>query len=556
MSSDASTDDNRPLTDGSLLGGRYRLGELLGVGSSAAVFAATDVTVEDGPPLAVKVLHAHLCQNPDVLVAFHREGKASTTVRHPLVVRVEAWGDHDAGGISVGWLALERIDGDTLLEIVDGRGRLSPEEAVEVMYGVLDGLEAIHAVGLVHRDLTPRNVLISGASDGPITRDHVHIADLGLADVTGGTALVADREVVGTPAYISPEQVTGEAVDPRADLYQAGALLYYLLVGQPPYPRETTAKIVHAHLYAPPPVPSAHVGEAAPLDRVVTRAMSKKPAARYQSAAEFGEALDLAWRPVTATSAEPPVAMTAVMPAVSTPAQYLPVAAVTPSPQPYRRQRTDNRAGLVAALVLALLVLVPVLQTILPGSASASGATSASPTPTGMAVVPLLSGTVEEAQAALTGQGFVVGQVTPRDSGEAAGRLLEQHPEPGSMSPRGSAVDLVVASGSNVVPPVAGLSVTAAIAALKASGFVPAAGGLSASSRVGSSSPAAGVVKKLGTTVALVVVTPSATPTPSPTVESPTPAPAVTPSTPPPSTRTSTSPTPSRTATSSVSGGA
>jgi serine/threonine-protein kinase len=554
MSSDASADDHGPLTDGSLLGGRYRLGELLGVGSSAAVFAATDVTDEDGPLLAVKVLHAHLCQNPDVLVAFHREGKASATVRHPRVVRVEGWGDHDAGGISVGWLALERVDGDNLLEVVNGRGRLTPDEAVEVMYGVLAGLEAIHAAGLVHRDITPRNVLISGAGEGPITRDCVHIADLGLADVTGRTARVADREVVGTPAYISPEQVTGESVDARADLYQAGALLYFLLVGHPPYPRETTALIVHAHLYAPPPVPSAHVLAAASLDRVVTRAMSKKPAARYQSAVEFREALDVAWRPTSGVATPvAAVAMTAVLPTASTPASYLPVAAVAPAPAAYRRGRSNNKAGVIAAVVIGLLVLVPVLQTIIPGSASAAGASSASPSQTVMAVVPRLAGTVDEAQAALTAQGFVVGQVSPRDSSETAGQLLEQHPEPGSMSRRGSAVDLVVASGSNVVPPVAGLSVTAAIAALKASGFVAASGGLSPSSKVGGSSPAAGQVKKLGTTITLVVVvTPSATtPTPSP-VDSPTPSasPSAAASTTKPST-----PTASPTATSSASGG-
>ena len=486
------------------------------------MFAAVDVTAGEGdPPIAVKVLHAHLCQGRDTLMAFLREGRAASAVRDPSVVGVYGWGTHEAGGLSVGWLALERIDGDNLSDIVQVQGALPVCEAVEVMLGVLDGLEAIHAAGLVHRDVTPRNVLITSGGDGAITSDRVHVADLGLADVTGRTARIGDREVAGTPAYISPEQVLGQGVDARADLYQAGALLYLLVTGQTPYPRSTTEKIIHAHLYAPPPVPSAHVREAAPLDRVVTRALSKQPAARFQSVAEFREALRAALpRAIPLSPVACAIDATAVLTAAATPASYLPVAPIAIAPGPYLRSRSDNRMGIVAAVVIALLVMVPVVQTLLPGAASAASTlppTSPSASAPATAVVPLLSGTLRDATDALSAQGFVVGQVTSRNSNQVEGRLLEQHPAPGSLSPRGSAVDLVVSTGRNAVPQLTGLTVAAVTAQLKAAGFT-VAGQVSSGSLVGGSSPAGGQVVRVGTTVTLVASMPRPTPTPSPSV--------------------------------------
>ena len=557
MSTDASVDADSGLADGSLLGGRYRLGELLGVGSSAAVFAAVDVTAgEDDPPIAVKVLHAHLCQDRDTLMAFLREGKAASTVRDPGVVRVFGWGTHEAGGLSVGWLALERIDGDNLSDIVGARGPLAPREAADVMYGVLDALAAIHAVGLVHRDVTPRNVLIAHAADEAITSDRVHVADLGLADVTGHTAVVGDRQVVGTPAYIAPEQVLGRAVDARADLYQAGALLHFLVTGQTPYPRSSTEKIIHAHLYSPPPVPSAHVREAAPLDRVVTRALSKQPAARFQSAGEFRDALEAAL-PAAAPIVLSPRAIdaTAVLTTATSPATYLPMGPTPSPPTPYRRPRSDNRLGIAAAVVIALLVMVPVVQTVFPGAASAiasAAPSSPSASTTATAVVPLLTGTLQDAQAALIAQGFVVGKVTTKNSSQVEGRLLEQSPAPGSLSTRGAAVDLVTATGRNAVPQLTGLTLAAASAQLKAAGFL-VAGVSSSAALVGSSSPAANQIVRVGSTITLVASTPSPSATPSPT--EPTDSASVT--TPPPTpSATRTPPSSFLSATASASGGA
>jgi len=366
--------------------------------------------------------------------------------------------------------------------------------------------------------VTPRNVLIAAGGE-PITRDRVHIADLGLADVTGSTARIGDLEVAGTPAYISPEQVLGQPVGPTADVYQAGALLYFLVTGQAPYPRSTIAKIIHAHLYAPPPVPSALVRDAVPLDRLVTRALSKQPASRFQSAAEFRAALEHALHDANAgVAAAPAIDATAVLPAASNPARYLTAEPVEHEPEAFRRARSGNPVGIVAALVIGLLVMIPVVQTLLPGAASAVSSVAPSPSSasTVIGVVPRLAGSLQEAQAALVAQGFAVGQVSTRNSSQVEGQLIEQHPEAGSLSPKGSAVDLVIASGRNAVPQLVGLTIATAAAQLKASGFVAAAGQLTSAELVGGSAPASGQVVRVGSTVTLIAgTTVTSTPTPS-----------------------------------------
>jgi serine/threonine-protein kinase len=290
----------------------------------------------------------------------------------------------------------------------------------------------------------------------------------------------------------------------------------------------------------------------------VTRALAKQPSARFQSALEFRAALEEAW-PASggAAIASHAIDATAVLPVATTPATYLPAVAIASGEEPYRRQRSDSRAGIVAALVIAVLVLVPVVQTLLPGAASASSTvapSSPSATATTMAVVPLLAGTLQDAQAALAAQGFVVGQVTTKNSNQVEGRLLEQQPGPGSLSPRGSAVDLDIASGRNVVPQVGGQTLATATAQIKAAGFA-VTGRVSAGSLVAGSSPAGGQVVRVGSTVTLVADT--ATPAPSTSQPSDSPSTSTesaTPSATPAS--TSSSPSATRTTTPSASGGA
>lgn len=283
-----------------LVGGRYLLGELLGTGGTGSVFAAADQG-EGGAPVAVKLLHPHLCADAASRAAFLREAEHAIALRHRNIVRVHAAGLHDAAGITMPWIALDLLHGPTLRDHVEHTGPLPVGDAIAVGIGILDGLEAAHAAGIVHRDISPHNVILHHpgtplTAGAVLSAGMVRIVDFGLADLTGRTTLGSDvllagpadaadpaaqpaaaRGVVGNAAFMSPEQAQGRPVRSVSDLYQVGAVLHYALTGQPPFPRATTAQVLDAHIAAPPPVPSALAPAARPLDRIVTRALAKTP---------------------------------------------------------------------------------------------------------------------------------------------------------------------------------------------------------------------------------------------------------------------------------------
>lgn len=289
-----------------LVSGRFRLGELLGTGGSASVFAAFDT--HTGAAVALKILHPHLSERPVARDAFVAEARRVEPLRHPNIVAVRGAGVDETADPPLVWIALERAEGMTLSEHVAQHGPLPVADAVAVADGVLRALEAAHEIGLVHRDVSPSNVMVSrrsaGSSIAPagIDGDSVRLLDFGMADAAGeaawGTDDLLSTEPTGRPGvignvnYLSPEQARGEPVDARGDVYQSGAVLYFALTGRPPFPRETTGQTMRAHLESPPPVPSV-VDPRIPrgLDRIVVRAMLKDPADRFTSATEMRAAL-------------------------------------------------------------------------------------------------------------------------------------------------------------------------------------------------------------------------------------------------------------------------
>ncbi|MFB9749789.1 serine/threonine-protein kinase, partial [Leifsonia shinshuensis] len=246
----------------------FRTGEVLGRGGSATVYAARPVAWRPpagsrSTPIALKVLHPELARTPGAADAFFAEARALERVAHPNVVRVLGYGT--TGGAA--WIAFERAPGVSLAALVDDRGALLPEEAAAVTDGILRGLSAVHAAGLVHRDLSPANVFVAAGEDGALTAAGVRLIDFGLADVPGRTALAADVlragdagddevGVVGSAGYLSTEHALGLPVDERGDLYQVAALLHLMVTGRPPFQRATAAELMEAHADAPPPVPS------------------------------------------------------------------------------------------------------------------------------------------------------------------------------------------------------------------------------------------------------------------------------------------------------------
>ena len=563
-----------PKSDGSLISGRFELGELIGSGGSASVFAASDITLP-GSAVALKLLHPHLSGSEAERTAFFAEARAAERVEHPNVVRVIATGIHDSAGEQRAWIAFVRAPGETLDETVASRGSLAPSDALAVTDGILRALEAIHAAGLVHRDLSPSNVAVQSTPDGPVTADRVHVLDFGLADAPGRPALgrdvlrsttsadapdptaSADSDaalgVLGSVSYLSPEHALGRPVDERGDVYQVAALLHFRIPGRPPFVRATIGEVMAAHAAAPPPVPSVLVsGIPRSIDRIVVRGMLKQPDARFQSASDMRAAVlaaaaDLQHRgpPARAPSGAP--GLSGVTAAATAP--IAPAASVPPQGAEGPRPRTVAAIVALSVVTLATIWLVAASSVPQPGASPTSGPSSSSaahatPTPAATAKqrapaavpVPTFVGLTQAvAEQRAQAAGLVIGAVTKRDGTQPEGVVLASTPVAGVPARPGSSVTLVVASGSNAVPSVAGRSEVAAGSAITTAGFIPAERAVIDTTvpdgTVLGTEPGTGVSQRLGSTVVIVIARgPAPTPTPDPT-STPNPSPTGTPPT-------------------------
>jgi serine/threonine-protein kinase len=267
---------------GTVLDGRYRVTRRLARGGMATVYEAVDTRLDR--TVAVKVMHPALAEDRDFVERFIREARAAARLSHPNVVAVF---DQSAHSGSV-FIAMEYVEGRTLREWLRDKRHLTPRETFAVMEPVLAALGAAHQAGLVHRDIKPENVLI--ADDG-----RVKVADFGLARaVTAGSqtatwgAPTGTNTLIGTVAYLSPEQVEKGYADQRSDVYAAGIVLYECLTGLQPFSGETPIQVAYQHVHYDVPRPSEQRPTVPPeLDDLVLRATSRDPAARPADAAAF-----------------------------------------------------------------------------------------------------------------------------------------------------------------------------------------------------------------------------------------------------------------------------
>jgi eukaryotic-like serine/threonine-protein kinase len=252
-----------------LLDGRYAIEARLARGGMASVYLATDVRLERR--VAVKVMHDALADDPEFVARFNREARAAARLSHPAAVSVYDQGT-DGGHV---FLVMEYVPGATLRDVLRSRGRLSPAEALAVMDHVLAALGAAHAAGLVHRDIKPENVLVT--NDG-----RVKVADFGLARAIAGANLTTDDSVLlGTAAYLAPEQVRDGVADSRSDVYSAGVMLFELLTGTTPFSGDNAMAVAYRHISDDVPAPSSRAAGIPPeLDRLVTAATSRDPDGR------------------------------------------------------------------------------------------------------------------------------------------------------------------------------------------------------------------------------------------------------------------------------------
>jgi eukaryotic-like serine/threonine-protein kinase len=259
---------------GRLLDGRYQVEGRLARGGMATVYRALDTRLDR--PVALKVMHAGLAEDHAFVERFIREARSAARLSHPGVVAVYDQGEDD-GTV---FLAMEYVRGRTLRDLLRERGRLTPREAFDVLEPVLSALSAAHEAGIVHRDIKPENVLL--ADDG-----RVKVADFGLARsaLTSGGSNATQGVVMGTVAYLAPEQVERGSADPRSDVYSAGILLYEMLVGAPPYSGETPMAVAYQHVTSDVPRPSDAVpGLADDLDVLVQTATDRDPDGRPDDA--------------------------------------------------------------------------------------------------------------------------------------------------------------------------------------------------------------------------------------------------------------------------------
>ena len=280
---------------GRIIADRYRILEKLGEGGMGRVYLAEHIHM--GRRCAVKVMSPALLHDPDSISRFAREAANASRITHPNVAAIYDYGQTPD---RIVYLAMELVEGGSLAHVLERQGALQPARAVHIAIQVADALTAAHELGIVHRDLKPDNIMLARARTG---HDQVKVVDFGIAKAQKGGKQTVTRAgfVVGTPAYMSPEQVLGDDLDGRSDLYSLGCILFEMLTGQRAFAGPSGEVVIRKRLTENPPPPSQirpDLGQ--DLDAIVTRTMARSPDQRFGSAAELGSALEA----VTAASGQ------------------------------------------------------------------------------------------------------------------------------------------------------------------------------------------------------------------------------------------------------------
>src|ERR671937_2496922 len=266
---------------GTVLAG-YRVDRLLGRGGMSVVYLAHDPRLKRN--VALKLLAPELAEDESFRVRFLRESQLAASLDHPNVVPVYEAGEVDG----LLYIAIRYVPGTDLTELLRAEGALAPERALTLVGQVASALDAAHERGLVHRDVKPSNVLLTG----PPGTEHCYLADFGLSTSASDRSVGDARQIVGTIDYVAPEQIRGAEVDGRADVYSLACLLYESLTGDVPFRHVSDAAVIYAHLEEPPPKASGRGAALGPeLDAVLARGMAKAPEERWETCAALVQAV-------------------------------------------------------------------------------------------------------------------------------------------------------------------------------------------------------------------------------------------------------------------------
>jgi len=419
---------------GQILDARYRIDELIARGGMATVYRATDTRL--GRVVALKILAGTLAADKAFVERFVHEARAAAALTHPNVVAV-----HDQGVWNeFPFLIMEYVAGHTVREALQQHGPFTSAHALEIVQAVLLGLSAAHDAGFVHRDIKPENILIT--ADG-----HVKVTDFGLARVMDAAPIgsATGAVLLGTMAYLSPEQVQQQQIDQRSDVYSTGIMLFELLTGSVPFSGASALDVAFMHVNKDVPAPSALQPDVPPaVDHLVLAATRKSPNDRFQSARSFHEAIVRASQAVPAAEAltsalpvthtlilERTADSSAVTDGVATSTQRQTSVVVEPLAQPATQSKKWRRIW-TALLALALVV----------------GIGAGSQTLLNRVAVPDVQGfSLAKAGSVLHQSGLEIVVTKGFSETVAIGKVITSSPTPGTKTRKGASVALVVSKG-------------------------------------------------------------------------------------------------------------
>lgn len=524
----------------SLAGGRYTVGELIGHGGMAQVHIGTDTRL--GRTVAIKIMRSDLAEDSIFLTRFRREARAVAQLNNPNIVSIYDSGEEqleDAAGntVQVPYIVMEYIKGQTLRDIIQVNGSLSPQDAEQVMIGILNALDYSHRMGIIHRDIKPGNIMISDQGT-------VKVMDFGIARAMDDSSatMTQNQGVVGTAQYLSPEQARGEQVGAKSDLYSAGCVLYEMLTGKPPFTGDSAVAIAYQHVSeTATPISTLIPGLDKRWDSIVAKAMAKDTENRYADAAAFRQdivTLAHGGIPIAAnahpltdlskTSQAQDVPQTAAMPQASVeqtstlstgslPAAYGPAAADSASgaaagtsTRALARKEEQDKKKRRNIIIISVILGIAALAAIMFGIWFVYNSQN------NLVSVPTIDSSMSASTAKETieSAGLHFQQETDDNSSEPRGTFTRQDPTGGTRVAKGSTVRVWFSSGprARTIPNVKGMTQQAATSALTSAGFKVSSVATENSATVEKdhvtrTDPASGTQQPQGTSVILYIST-------------------------------------------------
>jgi serine/threonine-protein kinase len=495
---------------GELIDGRYQLTRQVANGGMASVYEAIDTRLDR--KVAVKIMHPHLAQDEAFVNRFIREAKAAAALSHPNIVAVQDQG-WNQNGVPAVFIVMELIEGHTLREYLNERGRFEIKDAINYLTPILSALAAAHDLGIVHRDMKPENILIS-------KEGRVKIADFGLArgELIGSTMTAESSVILGSVSYLSPEQVQRGVADSRSDVYAVGIVAFEMLTGEKPFLGETPIQIAYMHVNQEiPSLRSKRKEIPEALDTLILQATNRDPDKRPRTAGEFLKALESIQNEIDPKTNQMKLALD------------LPVEPIKEKPRGKMKKQVEEekeesieikettkeiraakeekkkaskrvRRNRKVAIILAIALGIGGWYTLVgPGS---------------RVVVPsVVGGTYEEAVSTLTPLGLTTVILEKRfDEDIAKGAIIETDPSGGGRVASGGQVKLIVSKGPEryIIPAVTGLTPEAATTALEKFPLIVGANTEVFNTEIPkgfviSTSPASGTQVKRDTPVSLVI---------------------------------------------------